>query len=493
MAWLILWTAQSLIVAAVAAIVVRLGARRLRPAVQHAVLQSALVAIALLAVANLMPDRVAPASAAPGIPVSSVPEPSLAPLVVPQLSGWFGQAFVWMWAAGALWLAARLLWQVGRVRRLKRACVVMAGGDLRGHALLSRAVREGRRSRFCWCDEIDGPVMLGFGQAAIAVPRAQAESLDRVEFEQVLLHELAHVRRRDDWTALGERLLAAVLWVSPVVWWLNRSLSVTREMACDDWVIRRTAAPVAYARCLTNVAALHRHHAGDRLVAAVVGSRRVLRYRVRRALDDRARPGARVSRAAFALAPMLSGLVGAAVLALPPFVVDGTGSVSPVRETLRLADAAAVRHETVQRREAATIAGDLTLRSAGVARRAATDPPATSRNQAPSPLDPAPGPVAAGASAASAEPPEPAQAPSTVVADDERLLPASGRDAGGLLMASIRGGSEPPSVPPSDQPPWWSKASGAAGALGDGVVTAGRSTASFFKRVGGAFADPFSP
>jgi beta-lactamase regulating signal transducer with metallopeptidase domain len=40
----------------------------------------------------------------------------------------------------------------------------------------------------------------------------------------------------------------------PVVWWLDSKLTLEREMACDDMVLRRTENPNAYARCLATLA-----------------------------------------------------------------------------------------------------------------------------------------------------------------------------------------------------------------------------------------------
>ncbi|MEW5981384.1 MAG: M56 family metallopeptidase [Acidobacteriota bacterium] len=495
MAWVILWTVQSLGIAALAAVAGRLGARRLRPAVQHVVWQCALACIAAFALAGLGAGGDTSPMSAAAAPTGARPLPTMSPLELPLMPAWVLPAVLFVWAAGSAWHAVRMCWQVRRIRGLKRSCVVMSGGDLRANTRLWAAAREGRRARFCWCDGIQGPATLGFGRPAIAVPRLQAERLEGSDLEQVLLHELAHVRRRDDWTVLAEQVLAGLMWINPAVHWVSRGLSVAREMACDDWVIRLTSEPVAYARCLTTVAALRAHHAQDRLVAAIVGSRRVLSRRVARAIDVRTRPSVRLSQAALGFAPMVAGIVGVAVLSMPPLVVDGGGPQAappgPPEAVLSVRTTAA-RPASTQRRVPADPA-------AGPPARAALERPGEAAAVDGQRRLPPPGAeardLAVPAPSAEAGRVRPAAESRLEQAalDPVFLPPPHAREAGDLLMAPSPSLSQSSRLHDAGDSAWWSKASGAAGKLGDGAAAAGRSTASFFRRVGGVFSNPFAP
>jgi len=66
-----------------------------------------------------------------------------------------------------------------------------------------------------------------------------------------LLHEFAHLGRWDDWTNLAQKLVRTIFFFHPAVWWIEKRLSLEREMACDDVVLAETQNPRAYAECLS--------------------------------------------------------------------------------------------------------------------------------------------------------------------------------------------------------------------------------------------------
>ena len=94
--------------------------------------------------------------------------------------------------------------------------------------------------------------VLGFLHPVILLP---TEQMELTEAEQILRHELAHVRRRDDWANLIQHFILATFPFHPAVWWISRRLSLEREIACDDHVLESSARPHAYALLLANLAA----------------------------------------------------------------------------------------------------------------------------------------------------------------------------------------------------------------------------------------------
>lgn len=75
-----------------------------------------------------------------------------------------------------------------------------------------------------------------------------------MRLEQIVLHEMEHLRRRDDWTNLFQKLCLVLFPLNPAMVWIEHRLCREREMACDEGVIRITGAPRAYATCLASLA-----------------------------------------------------------------------------------------------------------------------------------------------------------------------------------------------------------------------------------------------
>jgi beta-lactamase regulating signal transducer with metallopeptidase domain len=190
-----------------------------------------------------------------------------------------------LWAVLTLLLLARLGTSYLLLRRLKSGatpCSKHWQARLTGLCAMN-GVR--RQTRLLVSDEIAAPMSLGFFHPAILIPQSLLDTLSESEVDHVVLHELAHLLRYDDWTNLAQKLIEALLPIQPAAFWLGRRMSLVREMACDDWVIAATGTPKPYAVCLTKVAELsHWEHAGI-LAAGAAGNRSQLFQRVHHMLD----------------------------------------------------------------------------------------------------------------------------------------------------------------------------------------------------------------
>ena len=143
----------------------------------------------------------------------------------------------------------------------------------------------GRRTQLLVSSCVAAPMSLGFLHPAIVIPRTLVDTLSDSELEHVILHELGHLRRRDDWTNLAQKLIEALLPIQPAVYWIGHRMSIEREMACDDWVIQATGEAESYASSLTRVAELSRWTHADILAAGATGNRSQLFSRVHHMLD----------------------------------------------------------------------------------------------------------------------------------------------------------------------------------------------------------------
>jgi beta-lactamase regulating signal transducer with metallopeptidase domain len=97
------------------------------------------------------------------------------------------------------------------------------------------------------------PATIGVRRPVILLPLDGCDALDDDELAAILMHECAHVRRRDNLLGLIEIIVSGVLWFHPLVWLARRTLAETREVACDEAALG-AAAPETYLNALTKLA-----------------------------------------------------------------------------------------------------------------------------------------------------------------------------------------------------------------------------------------------
>ncbi len=104
------------------------------------------------------------------------------------------------------------------------------------------------------CGRLAAPILVGIFKPMILLPSAALSAWSVEQLEMVLLHELAHIRRWDNLVNLMQRIVEALLFFHPVVWWLSAWIRLEREMCCDQFVVARTGNPRAYAQTLASLA-----------------------------------------------------------------------------------------------------------------------------------------------------------------------------------------------------------------------------------------------
>jgi TonB family protein len=84
-------------------------------------------------------------------------------------------------------------------------------------------------------------------------PTGLSDQLTDTELEAILTHELCHVDRRDNLSALVQMIVETVFWFYPVVWWLGARLLGERERACDEEVLQMGNERRSYAEGILKV------------------------------------------------------------------------------------------------------------------------------------------------------------------------------------------------------------------------------------------------
>jgi beta-lactamase regulating signal transducer with metallopeptidase domain len=158
-------------------------------------------------------------------------------------------ALIAFWAAASLFRAAELIRSALYLRGIARSSTKISP-DPAIEALLHTGPRH---VALCVSTEVDRPSVVGFFSPRILVPAALLDRLTSTELHQIVLHEMEHIRRHDDWTNLLQKLSLVLFPLNPVLVWVERRLCLERELACDDRVLR-TGARKAYAACLASLA-----------------------------------------------------------------------------------------------------------------------------------------------------------------------------------------------------------------------------------------------
>ena len=207
---------------------------------------------------RIVMDAGSTATATPSVPAESVDDASTSPSPqspVPSPQSRLADPMLTLaWLAGMLWMVGRILVGVANVRRIVRTSVPVDGFEW------DRLVDEARTSmsaepnaRIMISTEAAMPFTYGLLRPVIVLPET-AEEWTTERRRSVLLHELAHVRRRDLLTNAVVQLACAVYWFHPLVRLAARRVRIEAERACDALVVAAGTRPSDYAGDLLEIA-----------------------------------------------------------------------------------------------------------------------------------------------------------------------------------------------------------------------------------------------
>jgi len=189
------------------------------------------------------------------------------------------------WGLIAGWFVAGVGRAVWRLHALRRDCVAIDPATL--DPLLQQTLRRhsSREVALCTSEQVRVPTAIGLLRPAVIIPAWVMRDLNPAELSQILVHELAHLRRRDDWTNLAQQIVKAFFFFHPAVWWIEKKVALEREMACDDAVLAEIGSPRAYAECLAHLAEKSFVQRSVVLAQAALGKLRQTSLRVAQILD----------------------------------------------------------------------------------------------------------------------------------------------------------------------------------------------------------------
>jgi beta-lactamase regulating signal transducer with metallopeptidase domain len=241
---------------------------------------------------------------------------------------------VGVWAIASLISLLRLLVSVVQTRRLFKNSSVLDPTALSEEMRRTLTRPDARSAEVRLSSDIDTPSVIGFLRPAIVMPQALWNELTEENLNQILLHEMAHLRRGDDWVNLLQKFLRALCPLNPALLWVERELCREREQACDDAVLAANGNPRGYATCLTRLAETRLVRSAASLAPGLWKRHSELAARVDNILYRRGGSSPLVSRALVAASFLLTLSAAASLQRLPGVVnfassAEMTATASP--------------------------------------------------------------------------------------------------------------------------------------------------------------------
>jgi beta-lactamase regulating signal transducer with metallopeptidase domain len=240
------------------------------------------------------------------------------------------------WMIGAILGLLHVAHGLYRLRRLRATCtpVDLDQLDATSRAILANVdapslslsvgdrVGIHRRVTLCTSEAVRVPAAIGYFRPLVVFPTWARSELSAADLNAILLHELAHLRRWDDFTNLAQKIAKAIFFFHPAVWFIESRLTLEREMACDDAVLAASFSPRAYAESLVDLAEKSFLRRGVQLAQAAVSHVQQLKLRLAEILrKDRSQQGSGVWKPAVVLMSLVGIICSYCIAHTPRLVV----------------------------------------------------------------------------------------------------------------------------------------------------------------------------
>ncbi len=187
---------------------------------------------------------------------SRSPSVAAIPKVIPPKAGTVGNN--WMafaalfWVIGVLAMVMRTVGAVLRANQFSTVSPIDSAEHL--EQLSHQSNKMGiRKLPSLWSSETSiTPYTVGALSPAIVVPLSMLTTLSPSEFQAILAHELAHIKRHDYLANLFQLVIEAVYFFNPAVWWISSQVRGEREACCDRIAIDSSTNKITYATILAN-------------------------------------------------------------------------------------------------------------------------------------------------------------------------------------------------------------------------------------------------
>lgn len=174
-----------------------------------------------------------------------------------QTAAWISHAAPWIvaiWLAGVILICLRFAggwWVTARMR--SRQIRPASPEWQQTLTRLCAAIGLSRSVRLLVSVRVDVPMVVGCLRPVLLAPVGALAGLPPEQIEALLLHELAHIARRDYLVNALQGIAEALLFYHPAVWWISGHIRAERELCCDDLAVAATGDAFTYATALASL------------------------------------------------------------------------------------------------------------------------------------------------------------------------------------------------------------------------------------------------
>ena len=152
-----------------------------------------------------------------------------------------------------IFFLAKILFQFKYIYGLKKSAN-FSQSELLTSSLPPHILKNTANIKIGFSDQIDAPITFGWLTPIVLLPIAICNQLTTKEMETILIHEIAHILRKDYLVNIIISLNHTILFFNPFSILLNKEISLQREIACDLIVIKNNPKKVEYMNALLKIA-----------------------------------------------------------------------------------------------------------------------------------------------------------------------------------------------------------------------------------------------
>ncbi len=146
-----------------------------------------------------------------------------------------------LWVAGSIFFFTRFIRGFNTIRQIRRPSRPVRIPRIKEaveHATEQLGLR--KPPKVYTSPRVHAPITLGFFRPMLILPESMAQDQNDKALQGIILHEVAHIARRDLWVGLVHSVVGILYWWHPLVRRLERDLIGLREEICDSYVCKAT-------------------------------------------------------------------------------------------------------------------------------------------------------------------------------------------------------------------------------------------------------------